>query len=60
MNLKIILAIIGIIVSLASFGEMCAQHIVCDTTGKVYPTPCAFDAAKQQDSSLQLAPCPLN
>lgn len=58
MNLKLILVIIGIIVSMAGFAEMCADYIVCDTNGKEYPTPCAFNAAKQKDPSLQLGKCP--
>lgn len=55
--MKIILAIIGIVVSMAGFGEMCAQYIVCDTNGKMYPTPCAFNAAKEKDPSLEEGPC---
>lgn len=57
MNVKIVFVIIGIILSMASFGEMCAQHIVCDTNGNVYPTPCAFNAAKLKDPTLEMGDC---
>lgn len=62
MNFKIILTIIGIILSLAvsvrSDGDFCAQVIVCDQYGKYYPTPCAFAKAKESNPDLVDTQCP--
>lgn len=55
MNLKIILVIIGIVLSMVSLNSAWIQVVVCGTDGKTYSTPCALNEAAKSRPDLKLA-----
>lgn len=57
MNFQIVLAIIGLVLSLAASVWSCPQVITCDQYGNEYPTPCDFAAAQRDNPDLEEAPC---
>lgn len=57
MNFKIVLAIIGIVLSMAASAWSCPQVIVCDQYGNEYRTPCEFADAQRENPDLQETPC---
>lgn len=65
MNFKIIVAIVGIVVSMAfsvSCQEddvACAQQFVCDQNGMVYSNLCDFFVAQEEDDTLEIVDCPV-
>lgn len=60
MNFKIIFAIIAVVLSMMNSVRCqgsCIQQIVCDNKGNQYSTPCALQAAQQNNPCLKEAPC---
>lgn len=58
MNINIVLAIIGLVLSMAASVWPCIQVIVCDQYGTEYGTPCDFADAQRDNPDLEEAPCP--
>lgn len=62
MNFRIIFAFVGFIVSMVDSlsyvdGMGCIEQVVCDQNGFEYPTQCDFDESRENNPTLQIAPC---
>lgn len=64
MNIKNIVTIVGIIMLMAILvssddGMLCVEQVVCDQDGFEYPTQCDFNDAREDNPTLEIAPCPI-